>query len=318
MGSLRKVPRHQKICERFVGQLGELIVRSGHTLLTGCCSSLDKAIGESAYNCLKTRGKDDRVQLVSYVLKGAEPVFRHGTIKISALKDWDLTHPELVAPEQIASAHIAILIAGSQGTFIAANWARIVGLPVLGIPQFGGAGEHLYSSEYKRFQEKYAKSITLEEFEKLNQYSRNPSRLAQDVINVAEQIVMPRKVFAAMPFKSELEKLFISYQEVCQELGFEAVRSDKVETNERITQRIIDGIRTSAFVIGDVTKVRPNVFYEFGLAHGFEKQVVVTARTGTKLPFDIKDIPVIFWDGQEDLKKKLSKRIRATAASFTK
>ena len=69
-----------------------------------------------------------------------------------------------------------------------------------------------------------------------------------------------------------------------------------------------------AFVITDVSDVSPNVFYELGFAQGFGKQVVVTARKGTALPFDISDVPVIFWDGQENLKEQLRKRIGVIAA----
>jgi hypothetical protein len=78
-------------------------------------------------------------------------------------------------------------------------------------------------------------------------------------------------------------------------------------------QRIIEGIRTSAFVIADVSEVKPNVFYELGFTQGFGKQVIVTARKGTTLPFDISDVPVIFWHGQENLKEQLRKRIGAIA-----
>ena len=317
VGSLRNVPCHQGICEHFVSRLGELIVERGHTLLTGCRGSLDKAIAESAHKRLEALGKEDYEQLVSYRLKDAEPVFRHGKILISSLENWDLTHPELQPPEQIASAHIAISIAGKRGTFIAANWARIAGLPVLGIAQFGGAGQSIYSSEHKRFQERYARSITLREFEVLNQDTLNADLLAQDVVSLAERIVTPSTVFTVMPFTSDFDEVFTLFHEVCKDLGLRAVRSDQVETNERIMQRIVDGIRTSAFVIADVSEVRPNVFYELGFAQGFGKQVVVTARKGTTLPFDIVDVPVIFWDGLQDLKKQLRKRIKATAASFT-
>ena len=91
VGSLRDVPFHQDICERFVIRIGELIVERDHTLLTGCRGSLDKAIAESAHNFLKNLQKDDRLQLVSYRLRDAEPVFRHGSIHISSLTDWELT-----------------------------------------------------------------------------------------------------------------------------------------------------------------------------------------------------------------------------------
>jgi len=188
VGSLRNIPHCPDICERFVSRLGERIVERNHTLLTGCRGSLDKAIAESAHNRLEVLRKDDRVQLVSYRLRDADPVFRYGTIYISGLTDWELTHPELEVPEQIAFAHAAIFIAGSQGTFIAANWARIAGIPVLGVAQFGGAGESLYLSEYKKVEEKYARSIKPEEFKVLSQDTLDADILAQEVISLAERI----------------------------------------------------------------------------------------------------------------------------------
>jgi hypothetical protein len=39
----------------------------------------------------------------------------------------------------------------------------------------------------------------------------------------------------------------------------------------------------------------------------------VTAKEGTPLPFDVKDIPVVFWDNQKTLKEQLRKRIKAIA-----
>ena len=114
-----------------------------------------------------------------------------------------------------------------------------------------------------------------------------------------------------MPFTPEFDDVYASYKQVCEEFGFKAHRTDTVETDERIVQRTIEGIRTSAFVIADVSEIKPNVFYELGFAQGFGKQVVVTARKGTTLPFDISDVPGISWHGQENLKEQLRKRIGA-------
>jgi hypothetical protein len=135
----------------------------------GCRGSLDKAIAEAAHGRLEALDKDSRQRLVGYRLKNAEPVHRLGTVRISSRKDWELTHPELTPPEQIGSADAAVFVAGDKGTFVAANWARIAGIPVLGVGEFGGAGAALYEFEYKQFQEKYSNLVTREEFEVLNQ-----------------------------------------------------------------------------------------------------------------------------------------------------
>ena len=99
VGSLRDVPRLGEICESFVRRLGELIVDRNHILLTGCRSSLDEVIAESAYKKLEDTHKDTYMQLVNYRLKDTEPVHRYGTIRISALKDWNSPIQNLPLPK---------------------------------------------------------------------------------------------------------------------------------------------------------------------------------------------------------------------------
>ena len=309
VGSLKDVPSHADICSKFVSRLGELIVERNHILLNGCRGSLDKAIAEAANSRLKTLHKDSRDQLVAYRLKNTEPVHRYGKVLISKCKDWKLTHPDLAPPEQIADADVAIFVAGSKGTFIAANWARIAGKPILGVAEFGGAGGALYELEYKHFEKKYGCSITKEEFELLNQDIIDVNPLAADVISLAENIVMSHYVFPIMAFTAQYKDIISSYQVVCNELHFEVMGTAESETTERIIPRILEGIGRSAFLIADVSGVRPNVYYEIGFAQGLGKQVVITARTGTTLPFDVMDVPVIFWDTQDSLKEQLRKRL---------
>jgi hypothetical protein len=309
VGSLKDIPRLEEICEKFVRRLGELIVEHDHTLLTGCRGSLDAVIAESAHKHLEKLHKDTNTKLVSYRLKDSEPVHRYGTILISARKDWELTHPELTLPEQISGADVAIFIAGHTGTFIAANWARIAGKSVLGVALFGGAGEALYEKEYKCFEEKYSRLIGREDFQVLNQDTKDVDKLAHDVVSLSERIFTPHNVFPIMPFTTDFDDVFASYREVCKSFKFDAERTDKSETTERIVPRIIEGIRSAAFVIADISEVSPNVYYEIGFAQGLGKPLVLTAKKGTKLPFDVIDVPVIFWRNQEDLKEQLRKRI---------
>lgn len=309
VGSFKGVQSHPDICANFVSRLGELIVERDHILLTGCRGALDKAIAEAAHRHLETLHKESRLQLVGYRLKNAEPVHRLGTVHISARKDWELTHPELVPPEQIGIADAAIFVAGTEGTFIAANWARIAGIPVLGVAEFGGAGESLYELESRQFDEKYGNSIGREDFEVLNQDTTDVDRLARDVVALAERIVLPHTVFPILPLTSEYRDVTASYREVCRQFGFELKGTGESETTERIIPRILEGLRRSAFAIADVSEVRPNVFYEIGFAQGLGKQVILTAKMGTTLPFDVADVPVIFWDTQESLKQQLTQRL---------
>jgi hypothetical protein len=52
--------------------------------------------------------------------------------------------------------------------------------------------------------------------------------------------------------------------------------------------------------------------HEIGYAKGIIRDVIITAKKGTDLPFDIKDFPVIFYDRlnlKETLEPKLDKLI---------
>jgi hypothetical protein len=139
---------------------------------------------------------------------------------------------------------------------------------------------------------------------------------AQEVVRFVERFVTPRDVFVIMSFKREVRDVFASCKEVCREFKFEAQRTDESTSLERIVPRIEGGIRKSAFVIADVTELSPNVFYEVGYAKGLGKDVIVTARKGTELPFDIGDIPTIFWEIQEDLKDGLRKCLAGLVGKY--
>ena len=317
-GSLRNIDRHEDLCQLFVQRLGERLVEREHILLTGCRGSLDKMIAESAGKWLKENGRDARKQIISYRLKNDEPAHRIGRIQVSKRTDWELTHPDLDSPEQIADADVAVFIAGGQGTFHAANWARIAEKPVLGIGQFGGSGEAIFEKERERFDKRYGYLVTIDDFDVLNQDTDDVDQLAKDVLVLCESLVVPNTVFIIMSFKKEFDELYNVYKEVCKTFGFNAVRTDKVYSLDKILPRILQGIRHSAFVIGDVTETSPNVFYEIGFAEGLGRPVIATAKVDTKLPFDLVDTPVTFWSSFDDLKAKLEPLINEVKISLGK
>lgn len=314
VGSLRDVPVHAELCGAFVQRLGEEIVERGHVLLNGCRGSLDTAIARAAHARLAALGRSPAGQVVGYCLSEAEPAHRYGVIRISERKDWDLTHPQLTPPEQIAEADAAIFVAGNEGTFIGANWARIAGIPVLGVTQFGGAGKALYAFERASLARKFGRAVTEEEFAVLNQDTADVAKLAADVVDLAERIVIPHTVFPVLPFSTPFADVMDSFAACCREAGLELEDIGQQATTARIIPRIVEGIRRAAFVVADISEVRPNVYFEIGLAHGLDKPIVLTARTGTVLPFDLSDMPVIFWDNQRLLREQLTRRLQALAA----
>jgi hypothetical protein len=313
-GSLKNVPREPEVCGQFATALGTEIVKQGHTLLNGCRGSLDKAVAAAANDWLTQNGRDPSRSIIGYCAKDSTPEHSFGTVRRSALVDWQMNHPELRVPEQIEQADATIFVGGGDGTFWAKNWAFYARKPILGIPRFGGAGETIYDQELERLQAE--SPTTAPDYESLNQVSTDVLLYVKQVISLAERMVSPRTVFTIMSFKKEFHDVYTSCKEVCQQFDFDAERTDETVSLERIVARVEKGIKESAFVIADVSEWSPNVFYEVGFARGMGKNVILTAKRETTRAFDVADIPTIEWENQEELKDGLRKCISGIKGKF--
>ncbi|MDD2864103.1 MAG: hypothetical protein PHC99_05190 [Methylococcales bacterium] len=118
-------------------------------------------------------------------------------------------------------------------------------------------------------------------------------------------------VMAINPDNHELADVLDSIKTVANQFGIHAERVDEVQTNERITDRILESIKKAEFVIVDLTHSRPNVFYEAGYAQGLNKTPIYIAKDGTHLEFDLKDYPVIFFKNMRGLRGELEARLKA-------
>jgi hypothetical protein len=122
------------------------------------------------------------------------------------------------------------------------------------------------------------------------------------------------KAFVAMAIDAtnpSLEDVLDTIRAACEECGIRAKRIDEDQSNDRITDRIVENVRTAEFVIVDLTLARPNVFFEAGFAHGLGKTPIYIARHDTKPEFDIKDYPIIFFRNMRELRTGLVARLKA-------
>ena len=296
----------------FCSALGGSVIERGHVLLNGCRTELDAIVAAAAHEkLLQSDSSEAEKRVVSYVLAGAAPIHTCGTIIRSRLADWDLAKESFYIPESVREADVVILIGGFEGTFRAANWARIAKKPVLPFTAFGGAAAKIYEEEVNDFDAKYAGLVERLDYEELNTVKPDWPAHAASIVSLAEKVAASRLVAVVMSYsdRPELEDAFFTFEQVTGELGYECKLVTEENTEERILPEILERIRRSAFVIVDLSDLRPNVFYELGYADGLGKRVIVTARKGTELPFDVKDIPTIFWEGQNQLREGLRKRI---------
>jgi hypothetical protein len=296
----------------FCRALGKAVSKHGHILLNGCRTELDGMIAEATYEDVVARGESDPdKRVISYLLAGVDPCHQYGTIIRSRLTDWDIKGESFFVPEQLQPAHVVIVVGGFDGTFRAANWARIAEKPLLPFTAFGGAAEKIYNQEINEFDEKYAGRVERLEYEQLNSVKSDWDERATDLIALAEKIAESRSVLVLTSYGGapDVEDAFDSFVEVCADLGYSCERVTQENAGDRILPDILAHIGRAAFVIVDLTELRPNVFYELGYADGLGKRVVIAAKDGTDLPFDVKDMPAILWSSQRQLKQDLRKRI---------
>ena len=81
------------------------------------------------------KGAIQRTSSFAYCDKNHAPAHNIGNIRRSSLPDWNMNHPELKVPEQIALADATIFVAGRDGTFWARDWAYYPRKPILGVPR---------------------------------------------------------------------------------------------------------------------------------------------------------------------------------------
>lgn len=121
--------------------------------------------------------------------------------------------------------------------------------------------------------------------------------------------------FCAMWFSDEVRPLFDEVIEpAIREAGYEPLRIDSKEHNNKIDDEIVASIRSARFVVADYTGERGGVYYEAGFAHGLGLPVIFMAREKTAIHFDTRQYNTIFWksDDLRDARDKLKNRILAT------
>ena len=125
---------------------------------------------------------------------------------------------------------------------------------------------------------------------------------------------MNGRCFVIMPFRPELSFLYRYVKEHVEgKFEIECVRGDGETLTVPLLDKIRDLIDSSDFVIADISGRNPNVFYELGLAHASNKEVIlITHDTVEDAPTDIRSYEFIrYADDHGAFLAKLNSAIRS-------
>lgn len=161
----------------------------------------------------------------------------------------------------------------------------------------------------------------------LNTLVRNGSikKIDRGVYAINDGSENMKKCFVVSPIgdsgseiRSNADKLFkYIIKPVCESCSFEAIRVDRLNDANSITQTIIEHLESSDLVIADISGHNPNVFYEMGFRARTKKPIIHLKAKNEQLPFDINTIRTLEYDLTDlDNVEETKERLVQTVKSF--
>lgn len=203
-----------------------------------------------------------------------------------------------------------------------------------------GAAERLYGNGFTEFGGRvlaYSESIRVEEAEFLirqlesegflKEVSQSTDESKYEITlkgythlsDLQRRNIASKQAFVAMWFDDSMTDVYdVAIAPAIREVGYEPLRIDRKDHNNKIDDEIIAEIRRSRFLVADFTHgqsgARGGVYYEAGFAHGLNMPVIFTCRSDAidHVHFDTRQYNHISWMTPKELKEKLTKRIGAT------
>ncbi|MGB2866766.1 MAG: hypothetical protein WBC05_25770, partial [Sedimentisphaerales bacterium] len=137
----------------------------------------------------------------------------------------------------------------------------------------------------------------------------------------AKPNIESKQAFVAMWFDESLQSAYSKgIAKLEEDTGFNMLRIDMKQFNDKICDRILAEIKRSRFLIADVTKHRQGVYFEAGFAMGMGLPVIWTCRKDQieGCHFDTRQYNHITWNNEVELREKLRDRIIATVGMAPK
>jgi hypothetical protein len=126
----------------------------------------------------------------------------------------------------------------------------------------------------------------------------------------AAEPLRKKSVFVAMPFAEDFEDVYqFGIYSTIRKCGYVCEKVDESVFAGNIVDKIMDGIRDAEFVVADLTLEKPNVYLEVGYAWGMKKPVLLVAREGQRLHFDLSHHKCLFYKTIGKLAEALEKSV---------
>lgn len=120
------------------------------------------------------------------------------------------------------------------------------------------------------------------------------------------------KAFIVMQFSQPYDQVYSDViKNACIDFGLEALRADEMYEPGIIIQDVTQQIIKSQIIIADITPANTNVYFEVGYALALNKPIILLAKKGTPLPFDLSAFRVLFYEDSIGGKAKIEEGLRS-------
>lgn len=141
----------------------------------------------------------------------------------------------------------------------------------------------------------------------INEKSINKNRFLESVgINEPLRKKRNRNVFVLTPFHPRYEKTYDLILNVCNKVGLKCSRGDEQFIRGGVLSHILKELTSASIVIANIDGRNPNVYYELGIAHALDKDVILISSSVEEVPFDLKSQRLIVWKHPSELEKELN------------
>jgi hypothetical protein len=119
-----------------------------------------------------------------------------------------------------------------------------------------------------------------------------------------------------VPFDAAGARVLDSVRRALEEIGVDVFRLDDISAGASWANAVTDAVRSSDFLVVDVTRQNPNVFYELGFAHALRKPTILIASSEGvgALPSDLAGFQYIVYDPGN--LRSLVDRVQRAAKTF--
>lgn len=179
-----------------------------------------------------------------------------------------------------------ITVKGRIQTSLVLDVALTIGKPALPLPFTGGDSLEFWKENKSYYKMRFGltddQTAEWENFTLPADEGRRAAIIAE-IVEAAKK-VLRTSCLILMPFRAELKAGYEQLKKIITDEGFEAIRLDEVLYTGDVRTTVKRLLTEADAIIVDVTEASPNVFYELGYAHAYDREPLLVWRLPASAP----------------------------------